>query len=152
MMCSKARSSEREPGRVPAGFRSGLPFGFRSLSDTAPSLPALLDANAEVVPSAATSATRYERSERIGLALHIVTELEFVDVERQIGRADFMKVSDDAALNQRPETFDVLCVNCPDDIFFVRVPDDAVRILFTEAVIANPLVCDQQVHFVGNDL
>jgi len=38
---SKARSSVREPGRVPAGFRSGLPFGFRSLSDTAPNVPVL---------------------------------------------------------------------------------------------------------------
>src|SRR5690242_19025367 len=103
MICSKARSSVREPGRVPAGFGSGLPFGFRSLSDTAPSLPALLGANAEVVPSAATSATRYEIAERVVRSFNVVTPLKFIDVQRKVSGANFMEAADDAALNQRPE-------------------------------------------------
>ena len=153
MMLSKARSSVREPGRVPAGF-GGLPLavGFRSLSDTAPSLPALLGASAEAVPSGATSATRYERSERIGFALHVMPELEFVDVERHVSRAHFVKRADDPALEQRPEALNRVRVDRADNILLMRVLDDAVRVLFVEAAIANPLVCDQQIHLVGNDL
>src|SRR2546423_9841476 len=127
MMCSKARSSAREPGRVPAGFRSGLPFGFRSLSDTAPSLPALLGANAEAVPSGATSATRYEFSERVFAVPHVVTPLKFVDVERQISGAHLVEIANDPALNQRPEALDALGMHRADNVLFVRVPNDAVR-------------------------
>ena len=65
----------------------------------------------EAVSSEATSAIRYQRSERIGFAAHVMTELKFADIEREIGFADLMVIADDAALDQRPEAVDVLSVN-----------------------------------------
>src|SRR5438270_3205022 len=152
MMCSKARSSVREPGRVPAGFGSGLPFGFRSLSDTAPSLPALLGASAEVVPSAATSATRYERSERIGLALHVVAELEFVDVKRHVGFRHLVIGADDAALEQAPEAFNRVGMDNAANIFAFRMADDGVRELVFDVAVAGPFIGHDQIDLIGNRL
>src|SRR5207302_8836541 len=60
--------------------------------------------------------------------------------------------ADDAALNQRPEALDALGMHRADNVLFVRVPNDAVRVLFIESAIANPLVCDQQIDLVGNNL
>src|SRR5260370_29144965 len=101
MMSSKGASTVSCPGFGVA--RSGVcPPSFLSFSATAPSLPALLGSCAEAGPSGATSATRYEQAERIGFALGVVPELEFVHVQRQGGFADLVKISHHRALYHRP--------------------------------------------------
>src|SRR5260221_7624029 len=153
MVWSKARSSVRGPGRVPAGFR-GLPLsvGSRSFAGTAPSLPALLGGDAEAVPSGATSAARYDFAERIFNVPHVVPKRKFVNVKRQIALGNLVEGADDAALQQRPKPFNRLRVDCADNVLFVRVPNDAMRVFLIQPAVANPLVSDQQVHLVGNDL
>ena len=150
MMSSKATSA------VWASCPSGSPccglsrFGF--LSGTAPSLVALLGLCAEAEPSGATSATRYEQSERIVYVSCVVTELEFIDVQRQIGSADLVEIADDAALDERPETFDVLSMNRTDDIVAFGVVDDFMRIAWRQTAITKPLIGYQQGHFLGYGL
>jgi hypothetical protein len=152
MMCSKARSSVRGPGRVPAGFRSGLPLSSRFFAGTAPSLPALLGEDAEAVPSGATSAARYDFAERVFNVSHVVAEREFIDIERQVTLGNLVEGTDDPALQQRPKTLNRLGVDRADNVLFVRVPDHAMRVLHLQPAIADPLVSDQQIHLVGNDL
>src|SRR5260370_16520019 len=148
MMSSKGASTVSCPGFGVA--RSGVcPPSFLSFSATAPSLSAMLGSCAEAGPSGATSATRYEQPEWIGFALGVVPELEFVHVQRQIGFADLVEIADDAALYQRPEAFDVLRMYCADNVLFPRMADDLVRVLASEAAIADPLIADQQRHLVG---
>jgi hypothetical protein len=68
---------------------------FFSLSGIASTQLGLL--SSEAASSEATSAIRYQRSERIGFAAHVVTELKFTDIEREIGFAHLMVVANDAA-------------------------------------------------------
>jgi hypothetical protein len=103
-------------------------------------------------PSGATSATRHEQSKRIFLVSRVVAELEFVDVERKVSIAHFMEVADDAALQKRPETFDVLSVNRANDVLACGVVDNRMRVGRRETAISNPLVGDQQRDFFGHGL
>src|ERR1700720_3469176 len=124
----------------------GLPLSSRFFVGTAPSLSALLGLCAEAGPSGATSATRYEQSKRVCLVPCVVAELEFVDVEGKVGIAHLVEVADDAALQQRPETFDVLSVNRANDILAFGVVDDLVRIRRRKTAISYPLVGYEQTH------
>lgn len=68
MISSKAASTVSCPG-FSSGFCGVLSSaGLSAFLGTAPSLWALLGAVAEAVPSGATSAARYQQSERIGFA------------------------------------------------------------------------------------
>src|SRR5436190_12092262 len=152
MMSSKGAATVSCPG-----FSSGAGGAFLSptlafSSGIAPFPLARLGAYAEAVPSVATSAARYELSEGIFFALHVVPELEFVDVQRQIGFGNLVEGADDAALQQAPKTFNRLRVDGADNVLLVCVPDDLMRVFGGETAIAYPLVCDQQRHLVGYDL
>src|SRR5436190_15159591 len=93
MMVSKGASTVSYPGSL--GFDGFGLVGFFALSGIASS--------SEAASSEATSAIRYQRPERIGFAAHVMTELEFADIEREIGFADLVVVADDASLDERPE-------------------------------------------------
>jgi hypothetical protein len=81
------------------------------------------------------------RSENIRVLSIIVAELEFGDIERHIFPAHFVKRADDTSLEDRPEAFDGLRMNCADDILPLGMIDDAARIFLTEFVISGPLIC-----------
>lgn len=153
MMASKVGSVVVAPGRAFSTRRvcslsCGLGLGG---TETLPSsLPGV--GLAEVEPSVTTSAARYDQIEGIGVASVVMPELKFVDVERHVGFRYLVIGADDPALNQRPEAFDALSVNCADNVLVVRVPDDFVRILAGEAFVANPFVRNQQAHLGGNNL
>src|SRR5260370_14422757 len=100
MMSSKGATAVSCPG-FSAGRFAVCPRSFFFSSATAPSLSAVLGLFSEAGPSGATSATRYEQSERIGFALGVVPKLEFVHVQRQVGFADLVEIADDAALYPR---------------------------------------------------
>src|SRR5579863_5931120 len=150
MMSSKATSAVSGPasgfGRSGGGLRSSF------LSAIAPSLSALLGSCAEAEPSGATSAIRYDCSECVIIVPVVVPELELIDVERQVGLADLVKIANDAPLNQRPETFDVLRVHRTDNVLVMCVADDLMRKFLIETVIADPFIANQQRHLVGHDL
>src|SRR5277367_5229919 len=104
MMASKVGSVARAPGRSCSTRRtaSSSLCGF-GLFGIAPSLSAWLAPLAEAVSSAATSATRYYCSECVEIVSVIVPELELVGVERHVSAADVVKITDDSALEHRPE-------------------------------------------------
>jgi hypothetical protein len=149
MTSSKATSAVWGSGlsACPCCGLSGLGF----FAGTAPFLSALLGSVAGAEPSEATSATRYQQPEWIGLALGVVAELEFIDVERHVGFGHLVESADDAALEQRPEAFDRVRVDCADDILLVRVPDNLVGVFPVQPAIADPFIGDEQRHLVGND-
>src|SRR5438270_7526690 len=152
MMCSKARSSVREPGRVPAGFRSGLPLSAGFFSDTPPSLSAWLDKGTEAVPSGATSATRYDFTERVFAVPHIVAELKFVDVKRHVGFRHLVIGADDAALEQAPKAFNRVGVDHAVDVLASGMPNDRMRELEFDVAVARPFVRHDQFDLIGDGL
>jgi hypothetical protein len=56
------------------------------------------------------------RSEDIRILPVIISELELGNIQRHIFPAHFVERADHATLEDRPETFDCLCVNCANDI------------------------------------
>jgi hypothetical protein len=56
------------------------------------------------------------RSEYVRVLPVVIAELEFGDIERHIFSAHLVKCADHAALENRPEAFDGLSVDCTDDI------------------------------------
>jgi hypothetical protein len=151
MTLSKATSAECAACSA-GSSRFGFPLSSGFFVGTAPSLSALLGLCAEAGPSGATSATRYEKPERIDFVARVVTKLEFVDVERQISRAYLVEITDDAAFDEGPEALNVLGVNRADDVFAFGVIDNFVRVAGRQTAITNPLISYEQGHFLGYSL
>jgi hypothetical protein len=70
---------------------------------------------------------RNSRSENVGVVSVIVSELEFSNVQMQIFVADLMECSDNAALEDRPEAFNRIRMNCADDMLTNGVVNRLVR-------------------------
>jgi hypothetical protein len=87
-------------------------------------------------------------SEDIRVLAIIIAELEFGDIEREIFLADLVKASHDAALDERPEAFDGLSMNCADDILTARMVNRGERIFTSEFAISRPLIGAEQANFV----
>ena len=82
---------------------------------------------------------------------HVVTELRLGDVQRQILLANFVEGSNDTALEDRPESFDGVGMNCADNVLTSRVIDDlVVGMGFIEEAIPASIVADQQAIVVGD--
>jgi hypothetical protein len=63
-------------------------------------------ASSEAASSEATSAIRYEGSEGIGFAAHVMPKFKLADVERQIGFADLMEIMMPRLMSdQKPSMF-----------------------------------------------
>lgn len=98
--------------------------------------------------SSKASASAYGRSENVGIHAVIVSELELRDVERKVLFADFVEDANHPALNQRPEPFNGVGMDRADNVLALGVIDGRVGIFFSEMLIANPLIGDQQTDFV----
>jgi hypothetical protein len=79
----------------------------------------------------------------------IVAGLELRNIERHIFATHFVERSDYAALENRPESFNGLSMDCANDVLASSVIDDGVRII-SEVLIANPLISAKQTHFMGD--
>jgi hypothetical protein len=141
MMVSNGASTVSYPGS--SGFDGLGLAAFFSLSGMFSS---------EAVSSEATSAIRYQRPERVGFAANVVPPLKLTDVERKIGFAHLMIVADDPALDKRPEAFDMLSVNRPDDILAFGVVNHGMGIGRREAAITDILISHKQADLFGNSL
>ncbi len=60
--------------------------------------------------------SRNRRSENVRVPPVVIAELELRDVQRHVFAADFVEAADDAALEDRPEAFNRIGVDCSDDI------------------------------------
>ena len=89
-------------------------------------------------------------SENVRVLPVVVTELELGDVERHVFTAHFVERADNAALEDRPEAFDSLRVDCPYDVLAPGMVNSSVREIFVEALVSGPLIGAKQADFVRN--
>jgi hypothetical protein len=78
------------------------------------------------------------RSENVRVLTIVVTKLELGNIQRHIFAAHFMECADHAALEDRPEAFDCLCVDRADDILPSSVVNGGVREVFIKAFVSGP--------------
>jgi hypothetical protein len=88
------------------------------------------------------------RPEDIRILPIVVAELELGDIERHIFTAHFVECADNAALEDRPEAFNGLSMDCTDDILAFGVVNNAVRIFPIEPLVATPLIRAKQADFM----
>jgi hypothetical protein len=99
------------------------------------------------------SASSNCRSENIRVPTVIVTELKLRDVQRHIFGGHFVECADHAAFENRPETFNRVCVNCADNIFMRAVANESVlRIFAAQCVICAQVVRGEQTNLVRHRL
>ena len=77
--------------------------------------------DAEASASSDASASYYRCPEDIGILATVVTELKLVQIQRQIFLAYVVISADDAALQQRPEVFNVVGMDLAAHIFALAV-------------------------------
>jgi hypothetical protein len=77
------------------------------------------------------------RSEYVRIISIIISELEFGNVQMQIFLADLMECSDDAALQNGPEAFDRVRMNCANNVLADGMVDGLVRETTIQPLIAG---------------
>jgi hypothetical protein len=88
------------------------------------------------------------RSENVLVPPVIISELELGNIEKHIFPTHFVERADHAALENRPEAFDGLSVDCADDVLTLCMVNSNVREIFIEAPISGPLIGAKQADFV----
>jgi hypothetical protein len=106
---------------------------------------------AETDASDHASAACYRSIKHIRISAVVVAELKFRDVQRHIFVAHFVECADNAALEDRPEAFNRVRVNCADDVLVRFVVNHLVRVLAQIIAVSRPRVRRQQADLVGND-
>ena len=74
------------------------------------------------------------RSKNVRILAVVIAEVELGDIERHIFAAHFVECADHAALEDRPEAFDGLSVDCADDILASRMVNGRVRKVHIEGL------------------
>src|SRR5262249_9021162 len=121
-------------------------------------MTSLLNSNAESASaylpcgSFCASAPSYGLSENVGVVAVIVAKLKFRDVQRHIFGAHLVERADDAALKERPKTFNRVRVNSANHVFLFGVIDDGVRERAAKLVVTTPRVGREQADLVGHSL
>jgi hypothetical protein len=98
----------------------------------------------------AKSAFLNRRSKDVFIHAVVIPELEFRDIQRHVFLTDLVESADDPALEDRPEAFDGLGVDCADDVLSGSVIDNGVGVFFAEAVVPLPLIGAEQTDFGGD--
>src|SRR3984893_1288299 len=84
-----------------------------------------------------TLTSRDRRSENVRVLSVIIAELELGNIEWHIFAAHFVECADHAALENRPEAFDGLGVDCANDILPSRMVNSRVWIILIERIVAG---------------
>src|SRR5262245_15046202 len=82
----------------------------------------------------------------------VVSELELIDVQRQVLRADLVERAHDAALHHAPEPFDGVRVNRSDNPFLAPMVNDAEGIFLGQRTVGGVLVGAEKRDFARDDL
>jgi hypothetical protein len=88
------------------------------------------------------SAPRDGRAEDIRVVPIVVAEFEFSDVQMQVLFADLVEGADNAALNQRPEAFDCVGVDCADNALSDVLPLTVIDGFVREAIVQAPVTVE----------
>ncbi len=102
---------------------------------------------AETVTSDHASAACYRFREDFRIVAVVVSELKFRNVQRHIFGAHFVECADHTALEDRPEAFDGLSMDCTNNIFAPGMVHSGVREIFAETLVAGPLISAEQADF-----
>ena len=94
------------------------------------------------------SASCYGRAEDVLVHAVVIAELKFRHIERKIFLTDLMKRADHATLEDRPEAFDGVGMDCANHILPLCMIDDLVRIVLAKLAIAHPLIRNQQTYII----
>lgn len=94
------------------------------------------------------SARLYRITEDVRVIPIVVAERELFDVERKVLRRDFVECAHDAALKQRPETFDCVRVDRAANVFVAAMVDEAHRVFATKGPVALMFVGAKQADLV----
>jgi hypothetical protein len=98
----------------------------------------------------AVSASLDRCSEDVRILPVVIAELELGNIERHIFAAHFVERADHAALENRPESFDRLSMNCANDILTSRMVNSRVRVILVEGIVARILIGTKQADFMGD--
>ena len=106
-------------------------------------------ATPEPVPQRSSfSARAHSCSEDVRIVPVVIPELKLGDIERQVLGADLVEGADHAALNEAPEAFDGLGVDCAHHVLALAVVNGGVREFLVQELVADPLVRAEQAHLV----
>jgi hypothetical protein len=97
------------------------------------------------------STSPYCRFEDIGVLSVVVPELKFRDVEREIFAAHLMEAPDNAALEDAPEAFNRVGVDCADHVFADSMAASPMREVGRQPRVTAVFVGCEQAHLVRND-
>src|SRR5689334_17999845 len=97
-------------------------------------------------------ASPYRVVEDVRVLAVVISELKFGNIQREIFAADFVKCSDNAALHQRPKTFDGLRMHRADNVLAFRVVNAGQRIFTGETVVTRPLIGTEQANLSRDGL
>ncbi len=111
---------------------------------------AALSENVDVSSYFDASAARYSGSKDVHVIPVVVPELKLRDVQRHVLGADLVERANNAALHQRPETFNRVRVHGTNNIFLSAVTNEGVRIFLTEFIVSPQVVGREQTDFVGH--
>ena len=107
---------------------------------------------AETDASVTVSAACYRRPEHVGITTVVVAELKFSDVQSHIFRADLVERADYAALENAPEAFNRVGVDCADNVFVLAVIDAAPIKAPRQLLITTPVIRRDQADLVRANL
>jgi hypothetical protein len=106
--------------------------------------------DAEALASSVASASCYSTPENVGILAVVVTEGEFIQVQRQIFLGDIVVGADNSALQERPKVLDIRRVNFAAHVLALAMLDSLVRVEILQIGIADifvgrdeaDLICD----------
>lgn len=132
---------------------TGLALGIDSPCMTSAIVQAPLCISSEHASAGACSASCYDGPKDVRVLALIVPKRKLRQVQRQVVFANVMKCSHNAALHQRPETFNIVRVHLAAHVLPAAM---AARLMRNptpiQRVIAGMLVCGDQIDALGNGL
>ncbi len=105
------------------------------------------NATKNAVVTALMSAPFNSLPENVRIFTIVIAELELGDIERHIFATHFVECADHTALEDRPEAFDGLSMDCTNNIFAPGMVHSGVREIFAETLVAGPLISAEQADF-----
>ena len=88
----------------------------------------------------AYSARPNRSAEDVVVLAVVVSKLELIHVQRQILLGDLVERTDDPALDDGPETFDGVCMDCTVNVLSEAVTHEVMRVTAMQARIARVFV------------
>ena len=99
------------------------------------------------------TARRNHRTEGIGILAVVMPEAELIQIKREIILRDVVIAADDSALQQGPETLDIVSVDLSANILAFAVVHDIVREAYrVQMRVTGPFVSRHKVNLAAHGL